>query len=285
MIQKRLNSNDLIQISVILISFSLLFSHTIAKLVKDWSENDNYSHGFLIPVISAYIIWQIKDDLAKIELKPSLFGLLFLLAGMALHIVGNVGAELFTMRMAIIFTIAGISLFIMGSSITKKIWFPIVYLIFMIPIPAIIWGKLAFPLQLFAANLTSQVVELVGIPIFREGNILNLPNTTLEVVDACSGLRSLTSLLALSGAFAYMSSLKNISKWLIFFSAVPIAVAVNIIRLTSTAMMAVWIGPETAHGFLHTMSGMLVFIFAFALLYVIWFFLSTFEARMGKSKK
>ena len=265
---KTISLNNIVQIGTLTAAFILLYNHTIVKLVKDWSIDDNFSHGFLVPFIAAYMIWHYRERLAAIEIRPSYWGYLLLLGGMAFHIAGNIGAELFVQRCSIIITLMGLIVIMYGTEIFKKTAVPMLYLLLMIPIPAILWNKIAFPLQLFSARLSAGIIGTIGIAVFREGNILHLANTSLEVVDACSGIRSLTSMLALSAAFAYISSMKLSGKWILFLSAVPIAIAVNIVRLTVTAALARYFGPETAQGFLHDMSGFIVFFVALLLLYL-----------------
>ena len=250
-------------------AFFLFYQHTVSTLFYDWKTNPNFSHGFLIPFIAVYMGWCKKEELASIEAKPSRWGILILLAGMGLHVLGTLGAELFILRCSLILTLVGVIVFVYGFAMLKALWIPAAYLFLMIPLPSIIWNKIAFPLQLFAARMSAEVIQLIGIPVFREGNILHLSNTSLEVVDACSGLRSLTSLIALSGIFAFLAPLSAVKKSILFFSAVPVAVVVNVIRLSITAAMAYWISPETAHGFLHDISGLIIFGLALILIYLI----------------
>jgi exosortase len=260
------------------ISFLIIYYPVIFHMTRDWSNNDNYSHGFLVPLVAGYMIWTEKDHLKNIKLKPSILGLMVLIFGIGIFFIGNIGAELFLMRFSMIVTIFGLVIFIFGNKVGRTIALPVFYLIFMIPLPAILLNQVAFPLQLFAAKLSSDAINSLGIPVLRNGNILELSNTALEVVDACSGLRSLTSLLALSGAFAYFAPLKKkSSKLVLFLSAVPIAVGVNILRLTKTAIMARYIGPEFAQGFLHEFSGFLVFFIAVSLLFGVFSIMKKFQ--------
>jgi len=265
------------QLVLLTVSFAIVYNHTVVKMVNDWSQNENYSHGFLVPAIAAYMIWQQREKLKGLDSHPSYWGLIFMLTGMAFLILGNIGTELFIMRFSIIIAVFGLTILLFGIPMGRQIAVPIFYLIFMIPIPAIIWNQLAFPLQLFAAKLSADAITALGVPVLRQGNILELSNTTLEVVDACSGLRSLTSLLALSGAMAYIVSLRRWGQWVLFLSAIPIAVAVNIIRLVLTALLASWLGAGAADGFLHETSGIIVFGLALALLIGLYSFLKRVE--------
>jgi len=265
-----IKQNRWIHLLLLVPVFILIFHKAILKLISDWTIDPNFSHGFLIPFVALYMVWYKKNELSLLPEKSSNYGLLVIIFGMLVHFAGNVGSELFLMRFSMIITIAGIVIYYYGSAVFKKVLVPIAYLILMIPLPSIIWNKLAFPLQLFAARLSAESIMFLGIPVLREGNILHLANTSLEVIDACSGIRSLTSLLALTGLFAYLAPLGAVKKWVLFLSAIPIAVLVNVIRLTITGAMAAWISPETAHGFLHDMSGLIIFGAALALVYSVY---------------
>lgn len=263
-----------LQIGLIAALFLILYHPIILSMAKDWQINDNYSHGYLIPVIVGYMIWSIRKKIEGLEISPINWGIILIFIGLCQLITSRIGSEFFLQRLSMITVLFGILLFMAGKPITKKMSLPILYLIFMIPIPAILWNKVAFPLKLFASFLAAKIINSLGITILRRGNILYLANMTLEVVDACSGLRSLTSLLALSAAFAFFTSHSKFKKWLLFLSAVPIAILTNIIRLTLTAGFASKYGEKVAEGFLHGFSGMMVFILGLLLLYFFHIFLS-----------
>lgn len=274
----RHNVKQYLPIGMVGLSFIALYYQVIYEMVRDWSVDDNYSHGFLIPVISAYLIWQNRKKLAETPLNPSNSGLVLLILSVMFFTATYVGAELFTMRLSMILVILSAIVFLAGWAHMKALLSPVGYLIFMIPLPALIWNKIAFPLKLFATMAAVETIKAFHIPVFSEGNIIYLANTTLEVVDACSGLRSLTSLLALSAAFAFISDHTRPKKIILFLSAVPIAIFVNVFRLSATAVLARYFGPQVAEGFLHEMSGILVFFIALSLMYLIHLLL----IRIGK---
>lgn len=258
-----------IPLSIASICFLILYYQVIYQMILDWANDDNYSHGFLIPVIAGYLIWQDRERLSDIHIKPSNSGIIFLILSLLFFIITNIGAELFTMRFSMLLVILSMVVYFAGWELGKALSLPVAYLVFMIPLPAILWNKIAFPLKLFATKIAVGVIAFLGITVYGEGNIIHLSNTTLEVVDACSGLRSLTSLLALSAAFALITDHSKLKKFIIFISAIPIAILVNIFRLSATAVLAKSYGPQVAQGFLHEVSGIIVFIIAFLLLYAV----------------
>ena len=251
---------------VVLSALIWLYFPFLTTLVAEWGANDDYSHGYFIPILSAYFIYSLRDELRDVAVKPNNIGLIVLLAGLGQLTVGKIGSEFFLQRTSLIVVLLGLVLYFLGSQYLKKLFIPLGYLIFMVPLPAIIWNKIAFPMQLFSSYLTEQVVSLLGIPVYREGNVIHLAQTTLEVVAACSGLRSLVTMFALSGALAFLSHLSARKKMILFVSAAPIAIFANIVRLTATALMATKIGADAAQGFLHEFSGIVVFLLGMSLL-------------------
>ena len=266
MFTARLRSGNLAVALVLLAALVGLYYPVLTSLVHDWSTNDNYSHGFFIPLISGYMVYALREELGRIAVRPANWGFLMLLAGLGQLYVARVGSEYFLQRTSLILVLLGMVLFLWGRELTKKLLLPIGYLLFMVPLPAIIWNKIAFPMQLFSSAVTERVIQAVGLPVFREGNVLHLAQTTLEVVDACSGLRSLTTMFALAAALAWFSDFATWKKWLLFFAAAPVAIFANIVRLTATAGLASVYGEKVAQGFLHDFSGLFTFVFGLSLL-------------------
>lgn len=240
----------------------------IAGLVAQWLDDPNYTHGLFIPAMAGVLIWRRRERLAAAPVRPSLWGVVVLLAAAALYVVGVAGAELFTMRMSMVGMIAGLVLLTQGWRRTRILLLPLVLLLMMVPLPYILYYKLTFPLQLQSSALTAKVLAVAGMPVAREGNVLRLEHYTLEVVTACSGLRSIMTL----GAMAlFVMDFLRVRWWarILFLAAVvPIAVAANTVRLLATAAISALSGVEAAEGFLHGVSGVAVFMVGLLMLII-----------------
>lgn len=251
------------------IAFVVLYWDVIRKLVHDWSNDENNSHGFLIVPIAVYFAWERRQALTTVAAKPSFFGLIVILGSLATLVAGTLGAELFLTRISMIGMAIGITLFLFGWAHLRVLAFPIAFLLLMIPWPLLIFNQIAFPLQLLASRFGEWTLQLLGIPVLREGNIINLANTRLEVAEACSGIRSLISLLTLGIVLGYFTDSRWSVRSLIALATIPVAIAANGIRVAGTGVAAHFVGAEAATGFLHTFSGWIMFILASALLLMI----------------
>jgi len=253
---------------VFILSFLGVYSKVLMKLIHDWSIDENYSHGFLIIPMAMYLAWERKRRFVATIGQPSLLGLLLVLASLAILIVGVLGAEVFTTEMSLIGTIAGSVLFLFGWRALKVMLFPIAFLVLMVPLPAIIFNQITFPLQLVAARWAETVLVGLHIPVLREGNVINLANTSLEVAEACSGIRSLISLVTLGIMYGYFMETKQWIRVCIGIATVPVAIFANGFRVAGTGVAAHYIGPEVAEGFLHSFSGWLVFLASISMLVI-----------------
>ena len=250
-------------------AFLVLDWHVLQKLVRDWSHDENYSHGFLIVPLALYFAWERREALAAAPLKPHGFGLVLIVGSLATLVAGTLGAELFLMRMSMIGTLTGIVLFAFGTEHLRILRFPIAFLLLMIPLPAIVFNQIAFPLQLLASRFGETALQVMNIPVLREGNVIILANTRLEVAEACSGIRSLISLLTLGIVLGYFTDSRWTMRSLIALSTVPVAILANGLRVAGTGIAAHYVGPDAATGFLHTFSGWLMFVLASSLLFAI----------------
>jgi exosortase len=253
----------------LLASFVILYRDVLVKLVSDWANDDNYSHGFLIVPIALYFAWERRQKLLAAAPAPAAFGLVVIAGSLATLVAGVLGAELFLTRVSIIGLIVGTLLFVLGWQHLRILAFPIAFLLLMVPLPAIIFNQIAFPLQLLASRFGEETLRMASIPVLREGNIIVLAHTSLEVAEACSGIRSLVSLLTLGIVYGYFTDSRAWVRWTIAFATVPIAIVTNGARVAGTGIAAHYFGGEAAIGFFHDFSGWFVFATAFALLLLV----------------
>ena len=250
-----------------LAGFALLYRHVLVKLVHDWGNDDNYSHGFLIVPIALYFAWERRQRLQELPLRPTVLGWFVVAASLVVLATGLLGAELFLTRISILGVLTGAILFTGGWQHLRVLTFPVAFLLLMIPIPAIIFNQIAFPLQLLASRVGETTMSALDIPVLREGNVIVLANITLEVAEACSGIRSLISLLTLGIVFGYFVDPRISMRTAIALSTIPIAVLANALRVAGTGIAAHYYGTAAAEGFLHDFSGWLVFVVSFTLLF------------------
>ena len=239
----------------------------LLRLVDQWNNDEDMGHGFFVPIIAAYIAWQKKDELLGRVLTPNPLGILIIIFAALQMYIATLGAELFLARTAFIEGVVGVVICLGGFYALRVMAFPLIVLCFMIPIPAVIYNQITFPLQLFASNVAATALELVGIPVLREGNVLELPSQKLNVVEACSGIRSLLSLTFLSLVYGYFFDKKGWMRVALFLATVPIAILANAGRVTLTGVMSE-IKPEWAHGAAHTASGWVIFMIALFMMVV-----------------
>jgi exosortase A len=258
-----------LKLSVLVVLTGLLYYQVLAGLVTDWWSDPNFSHGFLVPFFSAFVVWQDRKRLAALQPKPSWLGLLLVGGSLLVLTVGVLGSEFFLRRTSFVLLLGGLIVYFLGWRYLRALLFPWAFLFFMIPIPAIIFNQIAFPLQFLAAKLASSLLAVCGIPVLREGNVIQLPTLTLEVAEACSGIRSLMSLGALAVIYGYFLETRNASRLLLALSAIPIAVTANALRIMGTGLLGYYWNPDKAEGFFHEFSGWVIFVISLVMLFLV----------------
>lgn len=243
-------------------AITILYFPVLKRLVGDWINLPDFSHGFLIPLISLYILYDKRKSFSRIMPLGCWSGLVWVVVGILLLILGELALEYFTMRFSLLFVISGCILLLLGKEYFRMVRFPIFYLIFMVPIPTLLLDKMTFPMQLLASRFSAAALYAMGIPVLQEGNILELANTSLEVAEACSGIRSLISLIALSVVFAYLTQETTIRRVILIISTFPIAIVANVFRIAGTGLLANCYGNVAAQGFFHVFSGWVLFLVA-----------------------
>jgi exosortase len=244
------------------------YAPVLYDLVWDWAHDDNYSHGFLIPVVSGWLLWTKRKELAAVSCKVDGRGLAVILLGLLLFILGNGAAEYFVVRFSFVVLLFGLTFYLFGRELIRSTWFEFFFLLFMIPIPYVIYFAATFPMQVLASKITVGILNLIGMGVVRQGNIIHLPGYSLEVAEACSGMRSLVSLLALGALFAYMSQKRLSARAILFLSTIPIAVVANVFRVFVTSLLAYTVSSEVAEEPIHSIMGLSVFVVAFVCLFI-----------------
>jgi exosortase len=246
----------------------LCYAPVLKLLVLDWEQNEDMGHGFFVPILAGYIAWQNRERILAVRPHPNYLGLVLVLFAALQLYVATLGAEMFLARTAFIFSLTGAILFLGGSELLKVLAFPILLLFFMVPLPAIIYNQITFPLQLFASRVAEGALALLDIPVIREGNILELASQKLSVVEACSGIRSLLTLSFLSLIYAYFFDRKIWMRWVLFAATIPIAILSNAFRVTLTGILSEY-KKEYAEGFFHEAQGWVIYLVALVILMMV----------------
>jgi len=241
----------------------LLYFPVLQGLITQWWKEPDFSHGFIVPLFAGYVVWLTRKRWQAIQPQPDDKGRFRHFGGrLCMLLAGSVAAVLFVSRLSMLVLLLGIVLYLAGREMVRAMAFPLGYLLLMIPPPEIIYNQITFPLQLWASKIASVFLQWVHVPVLLEGNILLLPNYSLEVAEACSGIRSLLSLIALAVAYGYIAEKRGWLRVVLVIMTVPVAILSNSLRVFGTGLATYWIGPEWANGFLHEMSGFVVFFVA-----------------------
>jgi len=238
----------------------VLYAPLVAGMAAEWSEFPSLSHGFAVPVISAYLLWRRRDSLAQLPVEGSILGLPLIVFALAMLVVGSLGGEPFVARLSLPLVLFGAVLFLMGGAITRQSWVAIAYLAFMVPLPYLTLRALTYQSRLFDAGITAQALGWLGIPVLRDGVMLHLPNMTLEVADDCSSVPAIAALLALGAAYSQVQSRPTWIRALLTISAAPLGLLSNIIRLILTSISAYYFGPIALNNVIHKFNGTSVFL-------------------------
>lgn len=262
---------DKIKIAILLLLWLVAFCPIYPELVHDWLGHSDNSHAILVPFISLYFVWQKKSELQFTHIDGSAWGGIVLVTSLLAYCASYGGGLAFPARVAMITSLFGLIWFCLGSGFIRILAFPILFLFFMIPFPDSLMSLVTMPLQLLATRISANLIGNCSIPVYREGNMLYFVQTQLEVAEACSGIRSIMALTMLSFVFCRFSRGGWWGKILLVAAAIPIALLANIVRVTGTGILANYYGDKVAKGFLHEFSGIVIFVFGFALLFALFF--------------
>jgi len=264
------NKKNIINFSICAVLLMVTYIPTMRWMFDRWMAAESYyGHGFLIPIISLGILWQRCGLLKKARISNEISGLVIVAIGLLIHIVCALLKVYFISGFSFVFVLYGLVLFFFGKEMTRQLIFPIFFLLAMVPLPLVLIGNLTVKLKLFAAQVSTVILNNIGFPSIRDGSIIRMPNSFIAVEAPCSGLRSLIALLTLGLLFAFVIKVSYLKKGLLFLSALPIAIATNVFRILMLATVNDLYGEKVAMGFFHDFLGFVVFGFAFLGLWAI----------------
>jgi exosortase len=266
---RRIPARAWVPVAVIVGLLVALYLRVAIKLVVDWYNIADYSHGFLVPFFSLFLLWDKRKLIAATPIRQSWAGLPLVAMGLVILIFGIYGVDLFTSRISFVILLAGLIWTFFGSAMLRQLQFPVLVLLLAIPFPAIVFNQITFPLQLLASRLASMILPLLGVPVLQEGNVIQLPVMKLEVAEACSGIRSLMSLFTLAVFYGYFLEKTTGRRVLLALASIPIAVAANVARIVGTGLCVQYWDPNKALGFFHEFSGWVMFLVSLACLYLV----------------
>src|ERR1700722_19353671 len=269
--------------AIIAILLCMLYWRVAVKLVYDWYTIPDYSHGFLVPFFAAFLIWDKRKTLSAIPIKQTWAGITLVVFAIVVLILGVYGVELFTARMSFIMLLAGLIWTFFGWAMIKALRFPLLVLILAIPIPAIVFNRITFPLQLQASRIASAVLPVLGVPSLHEGNVIELPVMKLEVAEACSGIRSLVSLFTLAVFYGYFLEKSPLRRTILALVSIPIAIAANALRILGTGLCVQYWDPDKAMGFFHEFSGWVMFLVSLGCLFFVHRIMLLFPVRRSQA--
>jgi exosortase len=260
---------DWLPYAAISILLAVLYYRVAVKLVYDWYTIPDYSHGFLVPLFAAFLIWDKRKVLVATPIKQTWSGIVLVVFSIMVLILGVYGVELFTARISFIMMITGLIATFFGWSMVRELRFPLLVLVLAIPFPAILFNRITFPLQLLASRIASDILPWLGVPTLHEGNVIELPVMKLEVAEACSGIRSLMSLFTLAVFYGYFLERTTKRRVILALASIPIAVTANVARIVGTGLCVQYWDPEKALGFFHEFSGWVMFVVSLACLFLV----------------
>lgn len=246
-----------------------VYYRVLAKLVTDWWQIPDFSHGFLVPIFAAYLVWMKRESLLGTKISPTWYGIAVIAFGLMVLLLGEYGAELFLSRVSLVIVLVGLVLCFGGWQLLNELRFALLVLFLAIPIPAIIFNQITLPLQILASKLASALLPLFGVPVLREGNVIELPAISLEVAEACSGIRSLMSLCTLSVFYGYFMEKSIWRRVALVLASIPIAIAANAVRILGTGLCVQYWNPDKAVGFFHEFSGWVIFLVSIGCLFIV----------------